>query len=160
MLWEFFFAGKRNLLDDGACVFEPMCGYSEGKKIIESFCNKNILYAGFDYSRPLVEEAQFRYPGLDISIQDVTKYEATKEYDLIILIGGLHHVYAHTSDVLTRLTKALKPGGYFINFEPTQDNCIFRHIRERIYSKNLIFDEGTERAYDLSELNQFYRDAE
>ncbi|HYE37791.1 class I SAM-dependent methyltransferase [Methylocaldum sp.] len=156
LLWKSFFEDKRNLLCNGNKVLEPMCGYSEGKAILETHFGEPIRYTGFDFSRPLVDEAKLRYPDTNIFVGDVTCFEASEQYDVIILIGGLHHVYAHTKDVLDRITSALKSGGYFINFEPTQNNSLFRFVRERIYKSNKIFDDETERAYNLDELNRLY----
>jgi len=159
LMWELFFKRNGHVLHEGANVVEPMCGYSEGKAILEQHCGGNFEYTGFDFSDSIVERAKASYPSADIFVQDVTKFEGHEQYDLMILIGGLHHVYAHVSSVMTRLVSALKPGGYMINLEPTQNNPVYRSVRQRIYRKNDLFDDETEQAFDLSELNHLYRDA-
>jgi SAM-dependent methyltransferase len=159
LIWDHFFQGKDELRSHCRKVLEPMCGYSEGKLILESFSGAVFDYTGFDYSRPLVEEAKTRHPECNIFVSDVTKFEGKEKYDLVILIGGLHHVFSHTADVLARLHNALTPGGYFINLEPTQDNFVFKRIRDRIYEKNELFDADTERAFDLDDLNKRYLEA-
>ena len=60
---------------------------------------------------------------------------------------------------MQRLATALKPGGYMINLEPTQNNPLYRWARNRIYRENELFDDETEQAFDLPELNALYRDA-
>ena len=110
-------------------------------------------------SRPLVEEAGRRLPGCRIFVQDVTRFEAQGQFDLVILIGGLHHVHAQSAEVLRRLCSALKPCGCLINFEPTQNNSIARAVRDRVYRRNTLFDAQTERGFDLSELNALYQGA-
>lgn len=159
LLWDYFLAGKQSILFEGADVLEAMCGYSEGKSILESRFAQRFNYSGFDYSRPLVDKARERFPGARIFVADATRFDEAESCDLIILIGGLHHVYRHTDDVLGRLYRALRPGGHFINFEPTQNNFIFRRIRQRIYERNTLFDADTEQAYELSELNAAYERA-
>jgi SAM-dependent methyltransferase len=159
LLWDYFLAGKEGILKTGSDVLEPMCGYSEGKSILEARFPAGFRYSGFDYSRPLVEKARERFPDARIFVGDATRFEEEQSCDLIILIGGLHHVYRHTDDVLARLFRALRPGGHFINFEPTHNNFLFRRIRERIYARNSLFDADTERAYELDELNACYRRA-
>ena len=77
-------------------------------------------------------------------------------YDIIILIGGLHHVPDYAETVCSNLSKSLKKGGYFINFEPTNNNIFVRCIRNLIYKKNHIFDECTERAFSLSRYNSMF----
>lgn len=157
LLWSHFLLDKAKLFGDPIQVLEPMCGYSEGRLILETHLRSAIVYTGFDFSRPLVEEACERYPNDHIFVQDITQWEARQQYDVIIIIGGLHHVYAHTRDVLARISRAVKPNGYFINFEPTQNNALFRWIRNRIYRKNSLFDAQTERAFELDELNEHFR---
>jgi SAM-dependent methyltransferase len=159
LLWDYFLADKRMILFEGADVLEAMCGYSEGKSILESRFPVRFSYSGFDYSRPLVDKARERFPEARIFVADATRLDEAESCDLLILIGGLHHVYRHTDDVLRRLHRALRPGGHFINFEPTQDNFVFRKIRQRIYRRNSLFDADTEQAYELAELNAAYRGA-
>lgn len=159
LIWELFFRRNNELLRDGQNVIEPMCGYAEGKAILEEHCRRRFEYTGFDFSKSLVNRAKKNFPSANIFVEDVTKFEGKEEYDLLILIGGLHHVYAHVSFVMKRLVSAIKPGGYMINLEPTQNNFLYRWARQRIYRKNDLFDEETEQAFDLPELNRLYLNA-
>ena len=138
-------------------VLEPMCGYAEGLKILEFHVGGLINYTGFDISQTLVEHVRRSRPDVNVRVQDVTSFEIGDDsYDLIILIGGLHHVYRHLDSVLDRLSMALAPGGYFINFEPTHNNVVFRYVRGRIYKKNSLFDSDTERGFDLRDYNHAF----
>lgn len=140
-------------------VLEPMCGFAEGKNIIENHISPNIIYEGFDYSDHIVNRLKDEHPQLKIWQGDVTNYQAKPNhiYDVIIIIGGLHHVPNHAEAVLKSLSKALAPNGIFINFEPTHGNPIVKWVREFIYSKNSIFDEETERAFSVFELESFFQ---
>lgn len=159
LLWNDFLSRNRCSLAGAQQVLEPMCGYGEGKAILEAGLGQRFDYVGFDYSRPLVEEASRRLPGRRIFLQDVTRFEAQAQFDLVILIGGLHHVHAQSAEVLGRLNGALKPGAVMINFEPTQNNAVARAVRDRVYRRNSLFDAQTERGFDLSELNALYESA-
>lgn len=156
LLWADFLSRNAGRLASVRRVLEPMCGYGEGKAILEAVLGHRFEYVGFDYSRPLVEEAGRRLPGCQIFVQDVTRFEAQAQFDLVILIGGLHHVHAQSAEVLGRLSRALKPGGLMIGFEPTQNNAVTRAIRERVYRSNSLFDAQTERGFELRELNALY----
>jgi SAM-dependent methyltransferase len=140
-------------------VLEPMCGYGEGRRILEARYGPVFAYTGFDYSAPLVARAQERYPDAEIFHGDVTTFESAPAFDVVILIGGLHHVYARAADVLRRLAGALRPGGHLVNLEPTHDNPLFRRVRERVYRRNALFDDQTERGFALPELNALFRGA-
>jgi 2-polyprenyl-3-methyl-5-hydroxy-6-metoxy-1,4-benzoquinol methylase len=159
LLWNEFLRKKDYLRKNNLIILEPMCGYGEGKKIVEEHLGIQFEYEGFDYSDTLIQTVKTKNPELNVYTQDVTKFEATKKYDVIIVIGGLHHVPDYTLDVMNNLSDALNEEGYFINFEPTQNNFILKWVRNRIYKKNSLFDNETERAYDLKDLNQFYSTA-
>lgn len=137
-------------------VLEPMCGYGEGEKIVRQYLTDNILYEGFDYDDLLIERVKSQNPDTNIYKQDVTRFCADKKYDIIILIGGLHHVPEFAAQVCSNLSAALKKGGIFLNFEPTNNNLIVGLSRKIIYKRNHIFDEKTERAFSLKELNRLF----
>jgi len=157
-IWEYFFA-RAGLPQEHYNVLEPMCGYAEGKTILESYAKLDVVYTGFDYSQTLIDLVKHEQPDLNIFWQDVMSIDGERfagKFDLVILIGGLHHVYDKTDVVLKKIAATLKDGGYFINFEPTHNFAPFRMAREYIYNRNKLFDEETEQAYDLAALNRLY----
>ncbi|WP_299549483.1 methyltransferase domain-containing protein [Seonamhaeicola sp.] len=157
LMWSYFFKDKDYLKKkDGLSVLEPMCGYSEGKKIIEKNVGAIRYYEGFDYSSVLIQKVKERNKNLNVYVQDITTFKSDKKFDLIILIGGLHHVPEFCEDAVKLLKKNLNEGGDFVVLEPTHNNYVFRKIRERIYRKNTLFDEQTERAFTLKDLNDLY----
>ena len=159
LLWRFFFKGRALCRREPLSVLEPMCGYAEGGEILEQHLHCSIDYTGFDFSRSLVDKVHKDNPTRNVFFMDVTSYEPDREYDLVFLVGGLHHVPNHVPSVLGMVRRALVPGGYFISFEPTNNNMVSRRIRNRIYRRNDIFDQETERAFEFAELNEYYRDA-
>jgi len=141
-------------------VLEPMCGAGEGGDIVRRHFGDAIAYEGFDYSGNMVAQAKAERPDAQIWQADATTFEpAPNEYDIIILIGGLHHIPNAAAGAVLRLTRGLKPSGMFINFEPTSGNLVFTAVRDIIYRRNTIFDENTERAFSASELKSMFRDA-
>lgn len=156
LLWQFFFKDKKGLKKNGLQVLEPMSGYCEGKDILQDNLGCYIVYEGFDYSKAMVEKALQDDPLLNVYLMDITKFRPKKKYDLIILIGGLHHVPKYTQEVVSTLAEALTDEGFFISFEPTHNNCLFKKVRDLIYKKNELFDEQTEQAFELAELNKLF----
>lgn len=156
LIWSHFFYDKDFLKKEGMLVLEPMCGYAEGKRIVEEHLCKDFRYEGFDYSETLVETIKKREPGINVMKMDINRFKPAKKYDLVFLIGGLHHVPDYTKKITETISEALVDGGFFINFEPTQNNFIIKRVRERIYKKNSLFDSETERAFDLEDLNDIY----
>lgn len=156
LMWSFFFKGKTYLQKEDLSVLEPMCGYSEGKKIIEKNVGPIDDYEGFDYSSVLVEKVNEMNPELNVYVQDITTFDSDKTYDIIIIIGGLHHVPSFCEEAVKNLRSNLKRDGHFIVLEPTHNNYIFRKVRERIYKKNELFDQQTEQAFVLKDLNDLF----
>ncbi len=157
LLWSHFLGDKPYLAQQVRSVLEPMCGMGEGYDIVRQFIRPDFEYAGTDYSENIIEVARTQRPGLHFEQGDVTRFEApAAKVDLIVLIGGLHHVFAQSRDVVARLVTALRPGGYFLNFEPTQDSLLTRKVRERIYRKNALFDDTTEQGFDLPVLRDLF----
>ncbi|MCP5381130.1 MAG: class I SAM-dependent methyltransferase [Kordiimonadaceae bacterium] len=141
-------------------VLEAMCGFAEGRMLIINHLGLDIDYSGFDYSDVVVNDLKTEYPDLDIRQEDATSFKPEADnFDIIILIGGLHHVPNHAAQVVKNLSGGIKKGGIFINFEPTYGNPITQWVRRKIYQKNPLFDEETERDFAVSELKGFFKDA-
>jgi SAM-dependent methyltransferase len=157
LIWSNFFEDKRGLASPRIRVLEPMCGMSEGLQIIKRHLQSDIEYVGFDYSAKMVEIARNQYPTERIECRDATTYDSHGEkFDWIILVGGLHHVFLKSADVIQRLGRALNAGGYFLSFEPTQNCWLTRKVRKRIYERNGLFHEETEQGFELSHLNTMF----
>lgn len=151
LMWREFFRGKDGLRTNGLVVLEPMCGFADGREILATHLGGEIDYSGFDYSGAVIESLKRSHPDIAVTRQDVTRFETDRQYDIVILLGGLHHVPHAAADVVGRLARALKPGGYFISLEPTDGNPLFTMVRRWIYRRNALFDEETERSFTLAE---------
>ncbi len=157
LIWSTFLADKAFLKDRHLRVLEPMCGYADGHAILSRHLGSTIDYTGFDYSNRVVAEVQAGHPEWNVFLADVTRFQPEENaFDLVILLGGLHHVPEHAEIVVRRLGSALRPEGCFISLEPTHGNRLFRLIRERIYKRNPFFDEETEQAFTLQGLMEIF----
>ena len=159
LMWDAFFADWQPPLGRKLDVLEAMCGFAEGKNIIEKGLGRRVSYTGFDYSQNVVTRLKLTSPELNVECADVTKYRSANSYDIVILLGGLHHVPDHASNVVVNLSSLLRRGGQFINLEPTNGNPVARMVRDSIYKRNSLFDSETERAFDIDTLFSYFRDA-
>jgi SAM-dependent methyltransferase len=137
-------------------VLEAMCGYCDAYDIIKPL-GKTFEYDAFDYSEYMIDLSKKKYPNANIWLQDITKFKSEKKYDLIFVIGGLHHVYEFVEVSISNLVESLNVGGKIIIFEPINNNIIFKLLREVIYQKNKLFDEETEKAFTTRELNSLFQ---
>lgn len=156
LIWREALAGLTDVRAPGVRVLEPMCGFADGQWILERQFGVSVDYRGFDFSEAVVDSLARSRPDLAVWQQDVTRFEPTEEVDIVILLGGLHHVPHMAGPVVARCAGALRPGGYFINFEPTHGNPLFRAVRDGVYRRNSLFDEATERAFSVDELFGFF----
>ena len=141
-------------------VLEPMCGFCDGYDLIRRHLTTDITYSGFDYSDSVVETVKKANPSINIWQADATKFAPTPEsYDLIFLVGGLHHTPLDAQTIVGNLASGLRSGGIFVNYEPTHGNPLIRAVRDRIYQKNSLFDEQTERAFAVTDLETLFRNA-
>ena len=160
LMWRHFFLRHPQLASDVRTVLEPMCGMAEGYEILKQHTRADFKYLGFDYSETMVDIARKDKPNLEIQWGDVTTFKSPiPPVDLIVLLGGLHHVYSRTEQVLANLTEALKPGGYFLSLEPTHNNTLARRTRERIYASNDLFDNDTEQGFEREDLLRHFQNA-
>lgn len=157
LIWSEILGDKLLDLPDPVSVLEPMCGFGDGLQILASRLSQTVEYSGFDFSGEVISRLKRRQPAIDVWEADVSTFESDRSYDIIILLGGLHHVPHIAAKVVSRLSAYVAKGGFFINFEPTHGNALFRSIRERIYNRNALFDEQTERAFAVDELLGFFQ---
>jgi SAM-dependent methyltransferase len=133
---------------------EAMCGLGEGANILKEIY-PFIEILGFDYSDEMVKECKIKNKNLkNVIHMDILKFNEINKFDIIILLGGLHHVPDSVELALTNIFNALKHNGVLINLEPTHNNFLFKKIRERIYKKNMIFEENSEKGFELLEYNK------
>lgn len=162
LIWTEFFQKAKIPRDRPLDVLEPMCGYADGLDLLREHLGADAIasYRGFDYSDRVIETLKAERPELDVWCADATKFTPEPESaDLVILLGGLHHVPDHATEVAKALASALRPGGRFICLEPTYGNPLFRIAREGIYRKNDLFDAQTERSFSVRALFDMFEDA-
>jgi len=156
LMWSHFL-GPKSYLKQVTKVLEPMCGFGDGKKILEVHLDKEIEYEGFDYSGNIVEKALENDPRIKIRQGNILDLDSQNTYDMILVIGGLHHVYRHIEIVLDKIFNALKPGGFFLVYEPTHNSVVTKKIRNFIYRRNPLFDYETEQDFNLPTLNRMFQ---
>lgn len=160
LMWTEILGGRLRDLTAPVSVLEPMCGFADGLQILASRLPVPIDYSGFDYSTEVVARLKRKQPEIRVWEADVSTFETSRSFDVVILLGGLHHVPHIAETVVWRISQYIAPGGYFISFEPTDGNSLFRLVRQRIYNGNSLFDETTERAFSVEELLGFFEAAD
>jgi SAM-dependent methyltransferase len=151
LIWLEFLGNKPALKVSGLKVLDAMCGYGDMNDLLRAHLGTEIEYSGFDYSDEVIARVLRENPDLNVWQADATEFRPDRSYDLVVLIGGLHHVHHAAGRTIESLVRAIKPGGYFLSFEPTHGNRAFGAIRNSIYRRNELFDAGTERGFSVRE---------
>lgn len=143
--------------DENSLCLEAMCGACEGSiRLYKVF--KKFRFEAFDYSEEMVKYAKHNKMCKDgilvVKQLDILKFNKKRKYDCVILIGGIHHVFKSAKKVINSINKSLKPGGIFINFEPTNNLWILSKIREMIYNRNSVFESSSEHDFKLCDYNK------
>lgn len=162
LLWKLVFSyiNKNFSHKENVCVLEPMCGWSAYDIVKKNISAPIQKYDAFDYSEKMVEIGKKMYPNVNFWVQDATTFlPSDVKYDVILLIGGLHHIPGYAQTVLSNLSKCLSPDGYMVNLEPTFNNRLLSFLCNLIYKKNKNFDHETERRFSLNEINNYYTSA-
>lgn len=140
----------------GLDVLEVGCGAGYGAAYLEGHYSS---YLGVDYAAELIDYAnEFnKRPGVEFEVRDVETMVGGKQFDVIFMIGVLHHL-DKPQDVLRQLRDLLKPGGWMVANEPQRGNPIIgaaRAVRKKIdpaYSED-------QREYSPDELKALYVEA-
>jgi SAM-dependent methyltransferase len=156
LMWSEFLRNKDYLNRPGLTVLDAMCGYADALPILREHLSPDLDYSGFDYSDEIVASVRRENPDVRIAHADVTSFSDGRAYDLVVLLGGLHHVHHAAPEAVRRLAAVVKPGGWLLNLEPTHGNALFGAIRRSIYRRNALFDAGTERGFSVSELTALF----
>ena len=159
LMWSDFLRDKVELKRPGLSVLDAMCGYADAYAIVREHLSSDFDYSGFDYSDEVVALVRHENPGLRIEHADVTRFSPARTYDLVIVLGGLHHIRHAAADTVKRLAGAIRPGGWFLSLEPTHGNRLFGTLRKAIYRRNPLFDAATEQDFAVGELMAMFEAA-
>lgn len=113
-------------------ILEIGCGAGFSAQYLRGYYR---TYTGLDYSRELIQHARERFESDDTHFlaENFHDYESTNRYDIIIMIGVLHHMNDKQS-VLRKCLSLLKPGGSLVANEPQPDNP-FIHFMRRVRAR-------------------------
>lgn len=135
-------------------IFEAGCGAGFAADYLRG---RYRTFLGIDHSRRLIELARRNnsFQGAAFEVADINDFSASKEFDVVVMIGVLHHLEDMNS-AIGRIHALLKPGGWFLVNEPQPTNPIvsmFRRIRKRL-DRTYSADQRELTAREISEAMQ------
>ncbi|RME40815.1 MAG: class I SAM-dependent methyltransferase [Planctomycetota bacterium] len=137
----------------GRRVLDAMCGSGETTRYL---LRQGARVEGLDVSAECIERYRRRWPGCPghaVSILSSGLPDAS--YDVVVTVGGLHHVHPHIDEAVAEIHRLLKPGGIFCFLEP-HAGSLPDVLRRVWYRRDGLFEDN-ERAVDIEALMDAHR---
>ena len=135
---------------NGKRLAEIMCGDGPATIFAKSL-SSSVACQGYDLS-PTACSAYTTRTGSPSHVHDIiTKPLPTAAFDVIVVVGGLHHVVANLDAVIRNIHQGLKPGGVLTMMEPNRA-YVLEFGRRLWYRFDKYFDESSEAALSHTDL--------
>lgn len=131
-------------------VLEAMCG---GGQTAEYLLNRHARVTGLDISPQQTAHFEKRHPWAKaLTASMLSSGLQSDSFDLVSIVGGIHHMPPHVNETVLEVHRILKPGGYFCFMEPHSGTAVDR-IRRAWYKRDPLFAKNEE-AVNMSELHK------
>lgn len=135
-------------------VLEAMCG---GGQTTEYLLDRRAFVTGLDISPQQTDHFARRHPrATTITASMLNSGLEDSSFDLVSIVGGIHHMPPNVDEAITEVHRILKPGGYFCFMEPHSEAVVDR-VRREWYKRDPLFAENEE-AINMSELHEKFAD--
>jgi len=139
---------------EGRDVLEAMCGSGHST---EYLLERGANVTGIDVSAEAIELFRRKWPQSEAVVASIMDPPLQDEsFDVIVVVGGLHHVHPHVDEAIEHMGRLLKPGGFLCFSEP-HTGSLMDVARRRWYARDSMF-ESNEAAIDVSALRVAHSD--
>lgn len=116
-------------------------------------------YFGVDYSEKLINYAKKIHIRKNVNFKaiDIKDYSPHHRFDLILLVGVLHH-FSNIHELFKNMVHLLKPGGWILANEPQGGNPII-HLSRKIRKKIDSAYSSDQKEFTSQELFKIYENA-
>jgi len=129
-------------------VLEAMCG---GGQVTEYLLEKQARVVGLDISPSQTAYFQRRHARAEVICASMLNSGIKDEsFDVVAIVGGIHHLPPHGSETIREIHRILKTGGYFCFAEPHSES-LAEMPRKMWYKRDSLF-AANEAAINMSEL--------
>jgi len=139
----------------GKKVLEAMSG---GGQLTQTLLDKGAKVIGLDISHAQTANFRRRHKNAEVICASMLNSGIKDEsFDIVIVIGGLHHLPPKTSEGLREIHRILKKGGYLCFMEPHSES-VADYLRNFWYKRDSLFAEN-EAAINVSKLRREFADS-
>ncbi len=117
-------------------------------------------YLGCDHSQELIRAAEEQNPGPNVEFVNtsIEEFADTGKFDLIFLVGVLHHLEDRPS-IMRRLRGLLRPGGYLAVNEPQPSNILVSAARRMRASVDTLYSDDQDEI-TIDELRRLFESSD
>lgn len=138
----------------GKQVLEAMCG---GGQTTNYLMEKGASVTGLDISPRQTANFSTRHPEARVLCGSILKSGISDaSFDVVSVVGGIHHMPPHVDESIEEIHRILKPGGHFCFMEPHSEAVVDR-VRRAWYKRDPLFAKNEE-AINMSELRRTFAD--
>jgi SAM-dependent methyltransferase len=133
---------------EGKDVLEAMCGSGHSTGFL---LGRGARVTGLDVSAEALQLFRTKWPSSEARVASILAPGLpASSFDVVLVVGGLHHVHPHVDEAVDQIWRLLKPGGYFCFSEP-HTGSLMDVMRRRWYARDEMF-ESNEAAIDVQAL--------
>lgn len=142
----------RGIEIENKSVLEAMCG---GGQTVKYLLNRRARVTGLDISPQQTAHFKNRHARAEVICGSILNSGiADESFDIVSVVGGIHHMPPYTSESITEIHRVLKPGGYFCFMEPHSES-VAESFRRAWYKRDSLFAEN-EAAVNMSALRDTF----
>jgi SAM-dependent methyltransferase len=144
----------RGITLEGRDVLEAMCGSGHSTELL---LERGALVTALDVSERAIELFRAKWPGCDTLVASILDPGLpAASFDVVVVVGGLHHVHPHVDEAIDQIWRVLRPGGFFCFSEP-HTGSLMDVARRHWYARDAMF-ESNEAAIDVDALERAHAD--
>jgi SAM-dependent methyltransferase len=136
----------------GNAVLDAMCG---GGETTQYLLQAGARVSAIDISEAVVAINQREWPQCDVKCASILNTGfPDNHFDVVVIVGGLHHSHPHCLEAIQEMHRILKPGGFFCFAEPHLGS-ILDSLRVFWYRHDKLFMPN-EAALDVNDLKRSF----
>jgi len=139
---------------EGKIVLDAMCGVGETS---EHLARRGARVIGLDLSGQCIARYRRNRSGAEAVQGSIfTIPLAAASVDVVVIVGGLHHLHPNVERGIVEVHRVLKPGGTFCFMEP-HAGSLLDLVRQLWYRFDRRFFERNEKSIDIERLLRKHR---